>query len=329
MRMIFLYCALFLNCVIGALNRDTHSAFFNTSFLSNFQRVCARLKNSEGFVEGYFKTDDGLNLNYLWLARPDAHYSVICCAGFWPGRKEGIATMYALLPTDCNILFFDARGHGKSDGHLWRKVFNYGIHESKDVQAALSFVHSCTDVPIIVWGVCAGAYHSAHALLELEKSGELNSLNVAGLVFDSGWSLMPEVAATSFASEFKKVTLKKLKSFPSLVKKAIQIAAIQPIGMAVETSMRSFFSYFLASQVYRRELAAYIEKLTVPTLFIHAQSDSYASFKTAKKLAKLAPKATCWWIKRKSVHACHHLKHTDEYGERLKLFIALNVSVSQ
>src|SRR5690606_23167770 len=93
----FLYCS------------NAFDDYYKTSFLKQYGRVRTELK-SQGFREIYFKTPDGLRLNGLFLSRPNATCNVIVCAGWLPGKKEKMATFFALLPDYCNILFFDARG---------------------------------------------------------------------------------------------------------------------------------------------------------------------------------------------------------------------------
>ena len=75
--------------------------------------------------------------------------------------------------SDCNILFIDARGHGKSEGSVLKNMWGYGKHEYKDIIAAIKFAHKKNDVPIILYGVCAGAFNSMHALLKLQKKNRL------------------------------------------------------------------------------------------------------------------------------------------------------------
>src|SRR5258706_8981366 len=102
--------------------------FYATSFLKNYSAVQACLK-AHGFKKITFQTPDNLTIHGLFLERPHATCNVIVCAGWLPGKQEGMATFYASLPQHCNILFFDARGHGNSEGPLLWKLWQYGIHE--------------------------------------------------------------------------------------------------------------------------------------------------------------------------------------------------------
>lgn len=270
-----------------------------------------------GFTEVSFKTKDKLTIHGLWLKRSNARCTVICCAGFYPGRKEGIATMYALLSTDCNILLFDARGHGKSDGPLWSTLLSYGVNESKDIEAALKFVHTETELPIVLWGVCAGAYHAAHAILAAQDS----KIPIAGLIFDSGWNVTPVAGSTAFASEIQKRLKKGCKWLPASTSTLLDAIAFQPLRTAVILSMRLAAPIFVPKKVWNRALLKRMHKLAVPTLFIHDKNDRFASFQEAKRLAGCVEQSECWWIEKKSSHACHHLKHASRYAQIVNEFI--------
>ena len=109
-RLVFLLCGLAVPGIFMANGEKNY--YFNTVFLSNYDKVKRHLINKDGFINGFLTTSDTIKINYLWLKRPTARYTVILSGGFWPGRKEGLATFYKLFPEDCNLLFFDARGHG-------------------------------------------------------------------------------------------------------------------------------------------------------------------------------------------------------------------------
>src|SRR5260221_7912244 len=83
---------------------ENFEQFYTTSFLKNDTAVRSSLKG-QGFTEVTFKTPDNLTLHGLFLSRHNATSNVIICAGWFPGKKEGMATFYNLLPADCNILF--------------------------------------------------------------------------------------------------------------------------------------------------------------------------------------------------------------------------------
>ncbi len=321
-----LFLLFILPISLRAQEPNTHDLLFDTQFLVQYNSVTSLLCE-HGFQEGFFSTPDNLKLNYLYLERPEADFTVILAAGWLPGRKEGLATFYALLPESCNILFFDARGHGQSEGPLFSKAWFYGIDEYKDMIGALNFARSRSSKPIIVYGVCAGAFNSAHALIHLQKEKKLHEYDVRGFIFDSGWASVLNSSWTaviakvneSIARFWSKIYGKKwrevLETIPYKASKFIInniLAAIHTIG---------FFPAF-ALQDSKTNLLDKIEHLPMPILFIHSHDDEYVPIEHAQHLAKQSQNSHTWWIDKPSKHACHCLKHKDEYQLKMHAFLA-------
>jgi len=102
------------------------------------------------------------------------------CAGWLPGKKEGMATFYALLPENCNILLFDARGRGASEGSLLYNIWKYGTSEYKDIIGAIFWINHNNKLPIIIGGTCSGVFNAAHAIIKLTQKNLIHKTNVKG-----------------------------------------------------------------------------------------------------------------------------------------------------
>ena len=297
--------------------------FYSTSFLKNYTAVRKSLKKY-GFIDITFKTSDNLTLHGLFLSRPNARCNIIVCAGWLPGRMEGMATFYALLPEYCNVLFFDARGHGNSEGYLLWKLWRYGVDEYKDILGAISYLNQANSLPIIITGICSGAFNAAHALINLEKNNQHKKSNVKGLVFDSGWGSVTEIARTAPQAGIKKrlpalfalVYSTKTKTKQSSLYKLCSLLIQNLCTISYHLCTKFFVEYYEPITT----LFDKIHHITSPILFIHSDNDSYAIKSDALRLAKLAPHTACWWIKRSS-HAKHYLIHRDLYKEKLTAFI--------
>lgn len=326
-RILFaLFAAAAVNCAAQTeLKPFDDSPLFDTQFLLKYDEVTELLK-AQGFKEGFFDSPDDHKINYLLLERPEAEYTVILCAGWIPGRKEGIATFYALLPENCNILFFDARGHGKSDGLLLIRTWIYGQHEYKDILGALNFVRARTDKPIIIYGVCAGTFHAAHALLHLIKEEKIEEYCIKGFVFDSGWASLLTVswsvptakANESLAHAWANLYGKKWKEVLSTIPYRVTSYLLTKLLAIVH--IVGFFVPF-AIQEKNTNLFDKIELLPIPIFYIHSHDDNYAPIAHAKYLAKKSQKAQTWWIQEPSKHACHCLKYKHAYREKLHKFL--------
>ncbi len=328
-----------------ALNpiRPDMQRYFNTKFLANRAGLNQALRQ-EGFQEVTFKAQDGLSVQGLYLQRQNARYTIICCAGWMPGAKEGMAPIYAMLPTDCNILMFDARGHNQSEGSLFDSMMNYGLHEYKDIIGAIKFVRRHTNTPLFIHGWCAGAYHAARAVVELHKSGLLSGCNIKGLVFDSGWVSVTKAAATVPAGYIKDYIMKSVAAMSTMNEALVNAFIGLPFSInyrgfeqdALVTTLHSVFSglitgiyeYFLKGVLEYNEsttnLLEQVKKvggMPVPVMYIHSEDDACVAIDDVKELAQHTKHKLCWWIDQPSKHVCHHLKYTHNYAHYMNYFI--------
>jgi fermentation-respiration switch protein FrsA (DUF1100 family) len=104
------------------------------------------------FEEVFFKTPDNLELNGWFVPSEDARYTVIFChgnAGNISHRLEKIKFFHTL---GCNVLIFDYRGYGRSNG----KPSENGLYQ--DIQGAYEYLLSRKIAPdqIIGYGESIG-----------------------------------------------------------------------------------------------------------------------------------------------------------------------------
>jgi pimeloyl-ACP methyl ester carboxylesterase len=278
----------------------------------------------EGFKDISFVTIDRFKLTGLFLKRPNASYNVILCAGWLPGLKEGMASFYALLPENCNIFLFDARGHGKSEGHFLWKLWRYGLDEYKDIVAAIDWIHCNNNLPIFILGICSGAFNAARALAYLHKKKLIAHYDVRGLIFDSGWGSVSKIITTAPIAGIKK-RLACVGALFLYSRKNFKKSYLYHLCSYIAHHLCTVSNYIIAhplSMPYEKltNLFTIIEKIATPILFIHSEDDVYAHIDDARKLSQLAKNKQCWWIE-KSSHAKHHLIHTDLYTEKISAFI--------
>lgn len=314
----------FINGFSYCSNRFDH--YYKTSFLKQYSQVRTELK-AQGFREIFFKTPDGLRLNGLFLSRPNATCNVIVCAGWLPGKKEKMATFFALLPSYCNILLFDARGHGKSEGPLFREVWRYGVNEYKDIIGGVSCLRQLNRLPIVICGICSGAFNATHAVLSLQEQGLLEWSRIKGLVFDSGWGSITTISKTvaignneipivKFIKKFCRIhTLKNVRD--SLVYKCLFV----PVKVSIDIVHTLFVRPIVSQYEAVTNLFDKIGRIQIPLFFIHSCNDLHAHIDDAQYLASLVPYKKCWWIQDGSYHAWHHLKKKDLYKKKLTDFI--------
>jgi len=311
--------------IIFAQNDTDVSKFYSMSFLKNHRAVRRSLRNI-GFQPITFKTCDHFSLAGLFLSRPNATFNVIICAGWFPGKKEGMATFCALLPENCNILFFDARGHGQSNGSLLWGLWRYGVDEYKDILGAITWINKNNHLPIVIGGICSGAFNAAHAIIHLEKNNLLQHYNVKGLIFDSGWGSVVKIITTAPVAGIKKRLAAALR-YIYTTKKDLENSYLYQFSSYCARHICSL-GYHLAARALTAQynhltnLYDKIHRISIPILFIHSYGDTYADMDDVVKLSALTANKQCWWIE-KSFHAKHHLLHKDLYKEKLETFITI------
>lgn len=279
------------------------SPFFNPAFISNYPAVKKTLIEQENFTEVFFPTRAGHVLQGLFRNVPNPDFTIIFCSGFLPGKQEGIATFLTMMPKNCNILFFNGHGKGRSTGRLsLLNLLHYGRYDYIDTIAAIEYAHFINKGPLLIHGICAGGFHAAHALIKLQD--KVNDYNIKGFIFDSAWSSVDQITV-SLLNDILLNAKSRIKQW----------------GLKI---VRLILAY-TASPLVRRyscetNLLHQIDTLKLPVFFIHSYDDTLTPIGPAQALANKVINKQCWWIHEQSKHSCHHLKHKYIYAEKLAHF---------
>jgi len=335
----FTLLALVTICLTAQASEEKlgESWHFDVNILRDKKRTKEKLLQ-DGFAQvdiQSFKEDvkeKSLTLQGLFLERKDAKATIICTHGFCPGGKEKFAPLVKLVPEYCNLLFIELRGHGESEGPSFIcRVKNYGKNEYKDIFGAIQFAQSKTNnKPIVIFGWCSGAFHSATTLLKMEQ--EAKTANVKGLVFDSGFGSLMEISQVPYLHIKNSYTPSlfvkwyngdKKRASQSYMCKLTYHCILKPLMWGIE--------FWTKPSIRKREpqtnLYDKIGQLHFPTLVIHAQDDQYAPWENLKKLVDAIPEKDLWLVPEgTSVHATNHLKVKEEYKDKLHQFIKKLIS---
>lgn len=291
---------------------------YNVKFLRDGKKVRAKLAEC-GFEQVQFTTSDNVQLAGLFLDNQKHNNiaikgTLIFCAGFYPGLKEGMATFYELLKNEpYNFLIFDHRGHGQSDGNCFSisGLQNYGRNEYKDVVAALEFVDSYNQnnhltKDIIIFGLCSGAYHTIRALEFLYEEQSPIFHEVKKVIIDSGWNSLQSIGFSTINGELNY----RLTAYGSALVK-------YPLAIILNTT---YYLLFYGCHKQLPKLAPIMPHLDQEVLFIHAQNDCHAPLQNVQELVTHCKHCQTWWIE-KSTHASNHLKFKEQYKEKLEDFL--------
>ena len=188
-------------------------------------------------------SDDGLNLvGEIYWNEQESHKWLIGVHGYTSSKEEYNNTGYQYAKEGYNVLLFDQRSHGESEG----KYIGMGWLEKDDLLNWIDFViEKDNQAQIILHGTSMGG------ATVMMTSGEALPSNVKGIVEDCGYTSVWDM----FANELD--YLYGLPTFPVL--NAAQLVA----------QIRAGYNFKEASCVEA------VKKATVPMLFIHGGADSY------------------------------------------------------
>lgn len=132
-----------------------------------------------------FRDHAGLTLRGWWIPGTK-HETVVMVHGWTSSRREPMSKAGYLLDAGYNVLVFDLRGHGRSDGDYT----TLGYAEPDDVAAAVAFARSRDGGPIALLGYSMGG------ALAVETGAR--DADVTSVIEDSGYGSLDDVVRAGF-----------------------------------------------------------------------------------------------------------------------------------
>lgn len=295
--------------------------FYDVQFLRNPTAVQKALRH-DGFFEVTMQTEDNLTIHGLMINQNNRHTiqaTIISFPGFLPGNKEGMTTLYEMLKDKpYNFIFIDSRGHGKSQGELLtiKGIQTYGDFQYLDMLATIKYINTYNaqhniKQDIIIHGLCSGAFHSIKAVAHLKETNRKLYENIKGIVVDSGWPAIVDIAETAIAADVAARC------------SAYHLPCMQPILTYLIINLyRYLFKPHHATQMPITKIITTIDQ---PILFIHAQDDQFIPADQVHKLITAAKYPHSWFV-ADSAHVANHIKHKDAYQKKLDEFIQIHLA---
>ena len=215
--------------------------------------------------------------------------AVILCHGIWTGRRECLPLALRFRAAGYNVLTFDFRAHGLSDG----KFTSVGHHETNDVLGAVHYVKDRPEVDprrIGVIGFSMGAAASIQAAARCE--------DIAALVADSSYATFLDAARYSF----KLVT--RVPHFP------LAPLAMQWGKWLVNVDAAQLRPIDVIGQIAPR-----------PVMIAHGALDEIVPVRHAHTLFKAAGEPKELWIEPAAHHVGARDTDTDGYFARVERFL--------
>ena len=187
---------------------------------------------------------EGVDLASWYFDNPGAEAcAVVMLHGFGGDKSEVLAATPIFRRRGCDLLLYDARGHGDSD----RALLSFGVHEREDLLRAIEWLTARTGLPRSKIGLIGWSYGAATAIQGASEPGG----DVAFVVADSSFSSLADIARVQATEQYG------------------SWAKIFVPGALFVSSLRGGFDAHDPSP------AAAIRKVRCPVLLIHSRQDGF------------------------------------------------------
>ena len=207
-----------------------------------------------------FPTMDGLMLRGWFVPSEKKAAKTLILLHGYPADKGNILPALAFLHADFNLLLFDFRYLGESDG----SYSTAGAKEVEDLLAAIRFLKGRGIEEVGVWGFSMGG---AVALMTIDRAPEIRAV----------------VSESSYAS---------------LTEMALQLFRVPLLNYPMAYLIGFWAKLFLGIDVRDVSPAEKIRNTTVPILITHSSTDAVVPFSQAKTLQGALvnnPRAEFWF----------------------------------
>jgi len=238
-----------------------------------------------GYEEVSFRTSDALTLHGWYVpGRKSTKRTLILLHGY-PADKGNILPVLSFLQEDFNLLLFDFRYLGKSEG----SYSTAGAKEVRDLLAAIQFLKRRGVEEVGVWGFSMGG---AVALMAVPEAPEIKAV----------------VSESSYAS---------------LAQMPLQLFRIPVLDYPLAFLVGVWAKLFLGIDLREVSPAEAVRGTKVPILLIHSSADAVIPFAHAELLKEALadnPRAEFWFR-----DGFAHGQLGSDYQTRLRNFFLKNL----
>ena len=257
-------------------------------FLHPLHTVPKRGPNASGlaFDDVRFRSADGRQLAAWVVPHPHARGNIIFCHGHGRSRGQVAGMLRQFHALALNVMAFDFRGHGDSDGH----TSTFGHREVNDLLAAVQYMrHRYPDQPLLLAGVSLGAAVALQALPQLP--------DVRGVWSEGAFARLDHTVDHEF------------QWLPRLVRRPLE---------NVYYALGWLDCGFWGPSVNPVDR---LEGVSVPVFFCHGREDDLVPLTEGQLLFERyrGPKE-CWWVEHASHYNVRQRNH-QEYLRRLANFL--------
>ena len=261
------------------------------------EKVRPKLLSRDDISEVEFKTFDNLKLNGLFIKRENPKGNLLLCHGIH-SIKEFMYLFLDIL-TDYNVLMFDFRAHGKSEGDL----ITIGFNESRDVICAAKYLKELSknngnkELPLVATGFSMGGSSVLQAV-------EQDPTICDAIIADSAFKSLKEIVYDSFH-----IRARGLPRFPFFYFTKWVFYFVSKVSLDSVSPIKS------------------VKKINKPILFIHSLDDHVVPNKDSVSMFEYSiHNKSRLWIGPNCQHARLHNNYFYAYKNKVLKFLndALN-----
>ncbi len=237
------------------------------------------------YEEISFITSDDIKLVGWWLPNKNSVAKTLVLLHGYPADKGDILPVLSFLAEKYNLLLFDFRYLGQSEGHY----STVGVKETEDLQAAINFLKSRGVSEVGVWGFSMGG---AVALTTAAKVPEIKVI-----ISESSYARLDLMANELYRIPLLKYPLAKLTLFWTKLFLGINAGEATPYES--------------------------VKNLNIPILLVHSTNDEVIPFKHAELLQEALKNnlKTEFWFEENLIHG----QFGEEYQKRIGDFFERNL----
>ncbi|CAN5645171.1 MAG: alpha/beta fold hydrolase [Actinomycetota bacterium] len=230
-----------------------------------------------------FQTEDGLEISGWWLPNPEARRTIITLAGHNAARHHVLGISSALHRAGANVLLFDNRGRGTSEGDK----ISLGHYERLDAEAAADYVVRRTpNLPLGMMGFSMGG---AVAIMAAARDERIKAV----------------VADSAFASQSRLITY-HLRQY---------------VGRFFAPAIFRLAKGALHYDIHEVEPGKDAAKISPrPVMFIHGELDTVTDPDDSIAMYKAAGEPKELWIVEGAGHVDAYFQDRGEYSWRVAEF---------
>ena len=240
------------------------------------------------FEDVEFRTFDGTRLHGWWMPISEDAPTIVALHGVKKNRTDVMRASVVLNRHGFNVLVFDGRGHGKSEG----RYVTYGFHEARDVEAAIDWLLKEKNVDPERLGVAGESMGAAIALQVAARNPCIKAC----------WADSPFASLRRVTSEF----VSKVTHLPPAVLSPVLWSTIQ---------MANYRGKFDVNNVNPLDICTQIK---CPVYLVHGTGDELIDIEHSKNIYDaLVCENKQVWLVEGARHARSIRSAKAEYRKRL------------